>query len=114
MLQMSYCGLLCIYIIYIIYIYLYTHTYICVCVVELRAPAMPFGLEAFVAVKLRSLIGSIGILGKLRVTQSSRGRPKVRSSPWRRAECCGQRKRGGQIANMCVHITSVEQKDVYG
>ena len=89
------------------------------CVVELRAPAMPFGLEAFVAVKLRSLIGSIGlnrvgILGKLRVTQSSRGRPKVRSSPWRRAECCGQRKRGGQIANMCVHITSVEQKDVYG
>ena len=57
MLQMSYCGLLCIYNIYIIYIYiyLYTHIYICVCVVELCAPAMPFGLEAFVAVKLRSL-----------------------------------------------------------
>ena len=37
-----------------IYIYTYIHTYIHI-IVELRTPAMPFGLEAFVAVKLRSL-----------------------------------------------------------
>ena len=37
-----------------IYIYTYIHKYIHI-VVELRTPAMPFGLEAFVAVKLRSL-----------------------------------------------------------
>ena len=35
-----------------IHIYIYIHTYIHI-IVELRTPAMPFGLEAFVAVKLR-------------------------------------------------------------
>jgi hypothetical protein len=47
-------------------------------IVELRTPAMPFGLGAFEAVKLRSLSWQhrFGTVGKLRA-QSSRDRPKV-------------------------------------
>ena len=87
------------------------YTYI---IVELRTLAMPFGLGAFVAVKLRSLRWQRRFeqgwwCREVEVQRAAERGRKCHQAPGEGQSAAGSSKRGGQIANMHVHITSVKQ-----
>ena len=80
-------------------------------IVELRTPAMPFGLGAFVAVKLRSLRWQSRFEQgwSCREAEQQREAKSVIKPPEKDGVLRVARKRGGQTANTHVHITSVKQ-----